>query len=289
MQLEEQHRIDIDQPVKRYLPGFPYPPGITARQLLSHSAGIPNPVPLGWIHLAEEHASFDRNAFFHQVFLSHRKPRSRPNEKFAYSNLGYVLLGQLVEEVSGVPYEHYVTEHILNPLNPEEGELEFTLSGHCTHAKGYHNRLSPSYFLLGLFLDKPKFMEKSEGRWRPFRDMYVNGASYGGLSGTPGAFMRFIQELLRPGSVLLTDESKKLMLTEHHTNDRKPTGMCLGWFTGQLHGIKYFAHAGGGGGYYCEIRMYPEKGIGSVLMFNRTGMTDERFLDRLDRYFLGFL
>jgi hypothetical protein len=47
-----------------------------------------------------------------------------------------------------------------------------------------------------------------------------------------------------------------------------------------------FSHAGGGGGFYCEIRIYPDKGTGSVVMFNRTGMRDERFLDKPDIYFL---
>ena len=61
--------------------------------------------------------------------------------------------------------------------------------------------------------------------------------------------------------------------------------MSLSWFTDDLNGERYFAHAGGGGGYYCEIRLYPDAGIGSVIMFNRSGMKDERFLDKLDNYY----
>ena len=75
------------------------------------------------------------------------------------------------------------------------------------------------------------------------------------------------------------------MFTENHTTNNKATGMCLSWFSGQLNGIKYFTHAGGGGGYYCEIRIYPENGIGSVCFFNRTGMSDERFLDKVDKFY----
>ena len=62
--------------------------------------------------------------------------------------------------------------------------------------------------------------------------------------------------------------------------------MCLSWFKGQLNGHDYYAHAGGGAGYYCEIRAYPSSGLGSVLFFNRSGMTDERFLDKLDVTFI---
>ena len=68
------------------------------------------------------------------------------------------------------------------------------------------------------------------------------------------------------------------------TNDEKPTGVCMFWFKGELNGHTYYAHAGGGF-YYCEIRIYPELGTGSVVMFNRSGMTDERFLDRADSYY----
>ncbi|MBK7650877.1 MAG: hypothetical protein IPJ20_09180 [Flammeovirgaceae bacterium] len=79
----------------------------------------------------------------------------------------------------------------------------------------------------------------------------------------------------------------KCFFVENFTTQGKQTGMCLSWFSGQMDGNKYFAHAGGGGGYYCEIRLYPSNGIGSVIMFNRTGMSDERFLDKLDKYVLN--
>jgi hypothetical protein len=126
-------------------------------------------------------------------------------------------------------------------------------------------------------------MEKAGTKWKPFRSFYVNGASYGGLIGTPDSFIKYIQELLSPNSKLITDDYKKMLLAENHTDDGRPTGMSHSWFRGQLKGENYFAHAGGGGGYYCEIRGYPDLGIGSVVFFNRTGMTDQRFLSKIDK------
>ena len=79
------------------------------------------------------------------------------------------------------------------------------------------------------------------------------------------------------------------MFTENHTTNNKQTEMCMSWFSGKLNGIKYFTHAGGGGGYYCEIRIYPDRGIGSVCFFNRTGMSDERFLDKVDKFYFDTL
>ena len=116
LQLEEQKKISIEKTVKEYLPNFPYSASITIRQLLSHSGGIPNPIPLNWIHLATEHNSFDRNLFFKTIFAKKNKTQSQPNQKFAYSNLGYVLLGQLIEEVTGTSYEKYVNDYIIQRL-----------------------------------------------------------------------------------------------------------------------------------------------------------------------------
>jgi D-alanyl-D-alanine carboxypeptidase len=286
LQLAERKLIDIEKPVKDYLPQFPYSPKITIKQLLSHSAGIPNPIPLSWIHLVNEHEGFDRNAFFKQIFHKHPRTKRKPNEKFAYSNLGYVLLGQLIENVSGQSYENYIQKNILQPLNITSSELGFTIADTVLQAKGYHKKNSFSYFLLGFFLNKQKFIDRTEGKWKSFRYNYVNGTSYGGLIGTADALVKYVQELLKSESVLLSDAYKKMLFTENYTADNKPTGMCLSWFKGEMNGHTYYTHAGGGGGYYCEIRLYPSKETGSVLMFNRTGMTDERFLSKLDRYFI---
>ena len=58
--------------------------------------------------------------------------------------------------------------------------------------------------------------------------------------------------------------------------------MALGWFTGSLKGTNYVCHAGGGGGYYCEIRIYPALRIASVLLRNRSSFGDLRLLDKID-------
>jgi len=163
-------------------------------------------------------------------------------------------------------------------------ELGFEIADKKHHAKGYQKQASLINLFLGFLIDKRKYMDEPEGKWKPFKKYYVNGAPYGGLIGTPDALAAYIRELLKPGCKLLGDDYKKLLFTENHTNNGKPTGMSLSWFTGQLNGNEYFMHAGGGGGYYCEIRIYPELGMGSVIMFNRTGMTNERFLDNVDKY-----
>jgi D-alanyl-D-alanine carboxypeptidase len=287
LQLAEQGKVDIDQPAKHYLPGFPYGERITIRHLLTHTAGLPNPNPLNWIHLAAENDAFDRDGYFSKVMEKHPAARSAPNQRYAYSNLGYILLGQLLEHVTGQTYEDYITEHIIRRLGLGDKDLSFAVSDSQVHATGYQKRWSLLNLLLGLFIDKSRFMDKPEGPWRPFRTFYVNGAPYGGLVGRPEAFVRYIQALLKDESPLISTRYRKLLFEENLDAQGKATGMCLSWFKGQLHGHVYYTHAGGGGGYYVEIRVYPGLKIGSVVFFNRTGTSDIRFLDKLDAAYIN--
>lgn len=285
LQLVEAGKIVLNKPASAYLPGFPYPNTITVEQLLSHTAGIPNPLPLKWIHLAEEHPGFKRDPFFAEVFKAHPKLDFEPGTKFKYSNLGYVLLGQLVEAVSGQPFEDYVKKHIVDQGGIDPSGLSFHLNP-SSHAVGYHKWWSLSNALFGFLIDKAKFMGGREGKWKPFNLFYNNGTAYGGLFGSASGLIQYAQNLLKPNSVLLNDQYKEILFTERAVRN-KPTGMSLSWFTGNLKGNKYFAHAGGGGGYYCELRVYPELGVGSVLLYNRSGMRDERILDRADHFFIS--
>jgi len=285
LQLAQSGKIDLYKPVANYLPDFPYSNKITVEQLLSHTAGIPNPLPLRWIHLSEEHASFNRNVFFKEIFRNHPRLDSEPGTQFKYSNLGYVILGQLVERVSGLSLEHYITENIIERSGIDPKNLGFQIDP-SVQATGYHKWFSASNAVLGFLIDKGKFMGEREGKWKPFRHFYNNGTAYGGLVGTGSALVKYAQALLRDNDVLLNNQYKSILFTERTINN-KPTGMSLSWYTGTLKGNRYYAHAGGGGGYYVELRIYPDLGVGSVILYNRSGMSDERILDRADSFFIA--
>ncbi|MFD2513258.1 hypothetical protein ACFSRY_05225 [Pontibacter locisalis] len=78
-----------------------------------------------------------------------------------------------------------------------------------------------------------------------------------------------------------------MLFTETKNASGKPTGICLSWFSGTLNRVRYYNHAGGGGGYYVEMRLYPEEGLGTLVLFNRSGLRDERFLDKVDTLFFS--
>lgn len=283
LQLAQAGKIDLNHPVNAYLPAFPYDKEITIEQLLSHTAGIPNPIPLKWIHLEAEHGTFKRDQFFAEVFKAHPTLDFKPGTGFKYSNLGYVILGQLVEKVSGLAFEDYVQENIIEHSGASQ-ELGFWMDPE-RHAVGYHKWWSLTNAALGFLIDKDKFMGPREDGWKPFHRFYNNGIAYGGMVGTASGLVAYAQTLMQDNSVLLAEAYKQKLFAEQVIAG-KPTGMSLSWFTGTLNGNQYVAHTGGGGGYYVEIRIYPELKVGSVIMYNRSGMTDERILDQADRFFI---
>lgn len=286
LQLAEKDLIDMDKSVGEYLPEFPYPSNITTRHLLTHTAGILNPLPLKWVHTADEHDTFDYKKYFKELFLKYNRIKKQPNEKFAYSNLGYILLGMIIEKVSGQSYTEYVAENIIKRSGINAGELDFTIPDTDNHAKGYQKRISFTNLILGILLDKSMYIDKTEGKWISVKNLLVNGTPYGGLIGSGRSFVSYLQELMKPDNRLISNGYWKQLFAENLTINNKTTGMCLSWFKGHLKGNTYFAHAGGGF-YYCEIRLYPELERGSVIMFNRAGMKDERFLDKVDKYLIN--
>jgi hypothetical protein len=72
------------------------------------------------------------------------------------------------------------------------------------------------------------------------------------------------------------------MFESGRLHNGKETPAAHGWFRGKLDGQPYFHHAGAGGGYYAEIRIYPGLGRASVILMNRSGMKDDRVLDGID-------
>ena len=282
LQLAEEKFLNLDRPVRDYLPDVPIGHTVTVKHLLTHTSGLANPIPINWIHLKDDHLKFNRDRFFQPIILKSAAKTDKPGVRFHYSNVGYVILGQLIEAINNISYEGYVADNILNELELKHDVLSFDIPHAALHATGYHNKGSLSMMMLRLMMNTSKYMGTPAGKWKPFKTVYMNGTSYGGIIANTRGIVKYAQALLRDDSPLIPDEYKKMMFTENMTHAGRPTGMCLSWFRGSYGGRSYFTHAGGGGGYYCELRLYPEIRSGSFVIFNRSGFSDEHFLSRLD-------
>jgi D-alanyl-D-alanine carboxypeptidase len=283
--LAAEGKIELDAPISNWVDGLPDERVPTVRQTLQHVGGWRNPVPVGWVHRALEHSQHDEAAFFARIMREHGRLASQPGEKFAYSNVGYLVLGELVRRVSGRTYTEYVEQELLAPLDlASDAKLGFAYSS-AGHAKGYVRRWSFLGLAVGLFIDRSQFLGPPEGAWNPFVPLQVDGAAYGGLLGNARGFGRYLQAILRREGPL-SEELVRVMFEPGRLANGERTPAAHGWFRGEVEGHVYFQHAGGGGGYYAEIRVYPGLGRASVLMMNRSAMKDDRLLDRLDALLL---
>lgn len=283
LQLVEQGKLRLDDAIDLYIPDKPYRGrGLIIRQLLTHTAGLPNPIPLRWVHLVDEAASFDENTALAQVLRKNPKLASAPGRKFSYTNIGYWLLGKIVERAAGQSYSVYVTANILRRLDPAGSDLGFVIRDPSRHAKGYLAKYSLMNLLKGFVTDR-KFWGEYEGDWLQLRSHYLNGPAFGGLVGSAQGLARFVQDQLRDHSALFSDEAKHLMQTPQADRAGRPVPMTLGWHVGQVNGGPYFFKEGGGGGFHCEMRIYPAKAVASVVMANATEFNSREFLHRVDQ------
>jgi D-alanyl-D-alanine carboxypeptidase len=282
LQLVAAQEIRLDDPIDHYLTVSPYDSSVTIRQLLSHTAGIPNPIPLRWIHPAERHKTFDEDEALSAVLQKHSRLSFPPGTRFQYSNLGYWLLGKLVERVTHQRFASYVTTHVLKPLGATSHELGYVIADWDRHAAGYLEKYSFLNLFKSFLIDREYFADY-EGRWLRIRSHYVNGAAFGGLVGTANGFAKFLIDQLRPHSVLLNETSRQLLYTPQRTRCGAHIPMTLGWHVGNLGGSDFFYKEGGGGGFRCMMRVYPKHGIATVVMTNATSFDTGKCLDTADR------
>lgn len=283
LQLAERGQIALDGPVVRYIPESPYGDTVTVRELLAHTGGLPNPVPLRWVHPAASHDRFDEEAALLSVLRAHPRLSHRPGTRYAYSNIGYWMLGKIIERASGRPFTSYVTNEILRPLGANAEDLSFTLGGNASHATGYLEKYSVAN-LLKRWLFDPDLIGEYDGRWLRIESHYPNGSAFGGLIGTARGFALFLQDQLRPHSVLFGDASRAAFYAPQRTQTGRDIPMTLGWHIGKVDGEVVFFKEGGGGGFHSMMRMYPARRVASVVMTNATNFPVAAFLDAMDRH-----
>ena len=119
IQLAEQGKINLDTPIVQYLPYFRLDDErctqITTQQILSHTSGMPDMDEVEYEHQVRHPERDDSAAERYVSGLCNRKMVGAPEERFAYSNIAYDVLGDLIAKVSGQTFENFLKEHILRP------------------------------------------------------------------------------------------------------------------------------------------------------------------------------
>jgi CubicO group peptidase (beta-lactamase class C family) len=133
--LEERGKLKVEDPVKKYLPDAPAAwDKMTIFNVLTHTAGIPNFTAFPEYPKLEPFAITPEKL----VALFRDKPLDfEPGEKMSYSNSGYVLLGYLIERISGESYEKFVQENIFTPMGMKDSGYDSNSAVIARRAAGY--------------------------------------------------------------------------------------------------------------------------------------------------------
>jgi CubicO group peptidase (beta-lactamase class C family) len=275
MQLAERGDLDLDAPLAANVPEMrhlrPASDGarITTRHLLSHSAGLANPIPVGWIHRPDEPGP-DPATFLEGLLSKHGKLRFTPGTTSRYSNLGVLIVGAVMAKATGEPFADAARRLVLEPLGMDSTGFTYSPDMQARAATGYHPRRSPMRYLL-----KRWVIGRPVGRWISLNPFLLDGQAYGGLLGPVTDAARFVQmhlgdgeldgvRVLDPGSV---HEMRDIRFPGKHID------FGLGWFrpsSARGTDAPFVQHLGGGAGFFNVMRIYPTRGVGIVVMGNAT-------------------
>jgi CubicO group peptidase (beta-lactamase class C family) len=248
LQLRDAGELGLDDPIARHVPDAPSGPTIAT--LLSHNSGIQREVPgSGWETL-EFPTREELLASLGEVELV-----LDPARAWHYSNLGFVLLGEVVERIAGVPVQRYLDERILQPLGLQAttwGPSEPAVRGYLTHP----------------FADAVLYEPAEVDRGAT--------AAAGGLWSTTGDLARFGAFLHEPDPSLLAastvEEMRELRVMA------EPQRWTIGWGLGLMlrrFGERVFVgHEGGVMGGVSSLLVEQESGVGAVVLANTTAGCD---------------
>jgi CubicO group peptidase (beta-lactamase class C family) len=271
MRLAHQGELDLDAPFRDYLPdAHEVRTSATVRQLLNHTSGIGNPLPIRWVHPAD---APDRDAdLYARLHRTISRPRRAPGGPAAYSNVGYLVLGQVLAAASGRPFRDLVHQSVLGPAGMTATGYRYAPGAPA--AAGYVRAPRVVDPLLRALLPAG-VLGARHGRQVSLRQFLVDGAAYGGLVGPITDAARFARLHLRDGELdgqrVLAAESAQEMRQVRWPGKRFDHG--LGWFRKPVSDPgrpEFVEHYGAGAGFWNAMRLYPSAGLGMVVMANTT-------------------
>jgi CubicO group peptidase (beta-lactamase class C family) len=244
--LEERGKLSVDDPIAKHLPNAPaaWAP-ITIRHLLSHSSGIPNFTAMPEYPSLRPFATTAAKT----VAVFKDKPLDfAPGEKMAYSNSGYLVLGLLIETLSGQSYEAFVRDNLFAPLGMKDSGVDANAAIIPRRAAGYAP--SPAGPVNAGFID-----------------MTIPHAA-GALYSTTEDLLRWEQALF---SSKVVSASSLQKMTTPFKND-----YAFGLVVRSSKGRKVVEHSGGIEGFNTAMAFYPETQTAVIVLANLNGPTADQ-------------
>ncbi len=255
LRLVEDGLVDLDVPITEYIPDFaiqsrfPDSEPITIRSILTHRSGLPRN-GCHWVNFTPNVLA-DLAASLKDCYQTYPV-----GYRYKYSNVGFALLGYLIEEMRGELFPNYLRDELLLPIGMDNSAfLHSHLPANSELALGY---------------------EFYEGKYYPYNQGDDKSIPSGNLYGTVEDMGKFVKFILRQGEVngaqLIDPATLKAMFVEQDSTARDPQPMGLGWKTTRVLGSELLIWHDGGpsDGTGALLAFLPERKLGVVLIANGT-------------------
>ncbi|ASA19492.1 hypothetical protein B9T62_00670 [Paenibacillus donghaensis] len=253
MQLVEQGKLDLKSDINQSLTSFQIPlyeeaQPITLHELLTHTSGLDQSAYHTVAETEQERISADD---FFREYVDSQPPVREPGVQFDYNNVGYGLVGKLIEESAGESLEAYMQEHLFRPLEMDSAALSLAED-------------SPGM---------PISYDYTEKGYQKISYQYLNIQGSGDLSLTPLDFAPYMiahlnegryknQSILSPSAI---QQMHELQFTAHPLLD----GFGYGFFRGELkNGLPMIYHTGEVEGFVSEMALIPSEKLGIFIVVN---------------------
>lgn len=259
MQLVESGKLDLDAPLSRYLNDLPAAwQTVTITQLLNHTSGLPDIVRQQTWQVG---SASNWDAAWRQ--LQTTPMDFTPGERFRYNQTNYLLLGQIIDKLSGQPFTHFIRQHqfdVANMRHTSYGDLQDVIPNKA-----------PSYRLDGddktfklMVDDFPRFLRAGAGINASAEDLarWIISLQQGKLVSPAG-----LKQLWQPGRF----------------NDGRSSPWALGW---PIIRDKEYRTVAGIGGARSAFYIYPDNDLAVVILTNLAGASPEHMIDVVAGYFL---
>ncbi|MHA4847057.1 serine hydrolase [Flavitalea antarctica] len=247
LKLAEQKKLSLNDRLTKFFPDYPNGDSITLTNLLTHSSGIYNYTEDQQFMKTEAVKPSTRDKML--ALFRDRPQNFSPGEKYAYSNSGYLLLGYIIEKVTGKPYETVVREMIISPLKMAHTGFDFTNLRDPEKATGY-TILNQSVRLPAGIVDSSV--------------SYAAGAMYSTVNDL-NTWHNALQQ-----NKVITNQSIDAAYTPYKSK------YGFGWSIDTLFGKRIVEHGGGIFGFNTFISRVPSENVVVIILNNvNTGGLDK--------------
>jgi CubicO group peptidase (beta-lactamase class C family) len=271
MQLRDQGKLSLDEPVRTYIPWFkikdkfPAAPQVTLRGILTHSSGLPREADYPY-WTGPDYLFPTREEIIAR--LSSQEELYPAETYYQYSNLGMALAGEVVAAVSGENYADYVKKNILDPLGLKDTTPEIPSSEKGTRlAVGYSARLR-------------------DGSRKTMPFFQVRGiAPAAGFASTVKDLARLaswqLRLLAKGGKEVLAANTLKEMHRVHWMDTDWKNSWGLGFSVSRRDDKTYVGHGGACPGYRTQVTLCPKDKTAVIVLTNADDANPSRYADEI--------